>query len=379
MGKRRKSSRPERTAAGEGKGPRIIKWVGSATAVLSLGFGLQQVAQLVSEVRERQRKSAELHSIAKLQQESGDYQAAWTTYERALEAAEPGGQLAKLTGQLGGERRVLREAQEDLATEWIANLSVNTSRGETFSGFMEKLDPVLNRGVANSTGVRKADLLAHAGWATFLKWRDGKWNLNPEQQYKHALQIDPRNPYAHAYLAHWQLFTRRKATMTEAKNHFVEALASGRARSRVRHFQLAAMRNLSSDGEAEFIAVVNDMRKNKEPVDPRTRDDLYSIYSFACSLRYDPEKFARFSEAAPIGEQLATFQELFFGPDATDAAEWRHSGHETCLAQMLELAGEPEKALPVWRALSQKFPAQRGNQYGDRAHQALQRLQSGRQ
>jgi hypothetical protein len=356
-----------------------MKWIGAATAVLSLGFGLQQVIQLVSEVRERQRKSAELHSIAKLQQEAGDYQAAWTTYERALEAAEPGGQLAKLTGQLGEERRRLREAQEDLATAWVANLSVNTSRGETFSGFMEKLDPVLNRGVANSTGVRKADLLAHAGWATFLKWRDGKRNLNPEQQYKQVLQIDLRNPYAHAYLAHWRLWTRREAAMSEAKNHFAAALASGRARNRVRQLQLAAMRNLSSDGDAEFIAVVNDMRKNKEPIDPRTRSDLYSVYSFACSLRYDPEKFARFSEAAPIGEQLATFQELFFGPDATDAAEWRHSGHETCLAQMLELAGEPEKALPVWRALSQKFPAQRGNQYGDRAHQALQRLQSGRQ
>jgi hypothetical protein len=163
--------------------------------------------------------------------------------------------------------------------------------------------------------------------------------------------------------------------MSEAKNHFAAALASGRARNRVRQLQLAAMRNLSSDGEAEFIAVVNDMRKNKGPIDPRTRSDLYSVYSFACSLRYDPERFARFSKAAPIGEQLATFQELFFGPDAEDAAEWRHSGHETCLAQILELAGQPEKALPVWRALSAKFPAKQGNQYGDRAHEAVQRLQ----
>ena len=97
---------------------RVLKWVGGINAILSLLFGLHQMTQLVSNLRERQRHIAELYKVGKLQQGVADYEGVWTGFEQALKTAEAGGQLAKLTGQLGEERRELRQAQLE-ALEWI--------------------------------------------------------------------------------------------------------------------------------------------------------------------------------------------------------------------------------------------------------------------
>jgi len=358
--------------------PRLLKWVGGATAIISLVIALQQVMQLVSDGRERQRQITELERIAGLQRDARNYKGAWASFERALEVAEPGGQLAKLTGQLSDQRRALREAQERLAMVWLENLRVNAEAGESFSDAVGTLDPVLTRGIASGSGEHKADLLAHVGWAGFLRWRDGERRLNPDEQYAQALAIDSGNPYAHAYRAHWMLWTQREAAMREAKEHFVAALASGRVTGHVRGIQLAALRNLSSDGEAEFIAAVNDMRVKKETIDPQARSDLYAIYSFACGLRYDGDRFARFSAAVPVADQLATFQALFFGADKGGPDDNPRPGADACLAHLLEAAGQPEQALLVWTTLAETFPPKDGNRLGDRAREGVERLRGSR-
>ena len=375
MGKEGKGRRSaKRGESDSGQESRVLKWVGGATAVISLVVAAQQAIQLVSDGRERQRQIAELHSVASLQQEAGDYRAAFASFERALEVAEPSGQLAKLTGQLSEQRRQLREAQEDLAMAWLENLQVNASKGETFSDVVGKLDPVLNTGIASSSGDRKADLLAHAGWANFLKSRDGERRLDPDQQYRQALEIDSRNPYAHSYRAHWMLWTRRAAALGDAREHFSAALASGRVTDHVRRIQLSALKNLSSDGEAEFLAAVNDMRAKNETIEPQTRSDLFAMYSFSCSLRHDPDRLARWSLVVPVAEQLATFQALFFGADQVGPDQYPRPGADACLAHLLEGAGQPEKALPVWMALVDRFPPSAGSRLGDRARDAVVRL-----
>src|SRR5207249_4002363 len=125
---------------------RILKWVGGITAILSLLFGLHQMTQLVSNLRERQRHIAELYKVGKLQQGAADYEGARASFEQALKTAEEGEQLPKLTGQLGEERRELRKAQEDLAMEWLENVYVRLSEGQTFSNIVDKLVPILSRG-----------------------------------------------------------------------------------------------------------------------------------------------------------------------------------------------------------------------------------------
>ena len=356
--------------------PRLLKWVGGITAVLSLVFAVQQAVQLVSDSRERQRQITELRSVGSLQRDSGDYRASWATFERAIETAEPSGQLAKLTGQLSDQRRQLREAQEDLAMTWLENLQVRSSEGETFSTVIEPLDPVLNRGIASSDGPRKADLLAHAGWATFLKWRDGQRRLDPDPQYVQALAIDATNPYANAYRAHWLLWTKREEAMPDARPLFTAALSSGRVTAHVRRIQLSALKNLGSDGEAEYVAAVNDMRLKGETIDPQTRSDLYAVYWFACGLREDADRLTQLSAQVPVPEQLAMFQTLYFGADKRGPTDNPRPGADACLAVLYEAAGQPEQALAVWTELAARFPLQSGNRIGDRAREASKRLRS---
>jgi len=326
---------------------RLLKWVGGVTAILSLVFAVQQAIQLVSDVREQRRQITELYKVGKLQQDAADYEGAWASFERALKIAESGGRLAKLTGQLSRETITLREAQEDLAMEWVRNTVGR--EGQSFSGIVDQLVAVLNRGVSNATGVRKADLLAHVGWANFLRWRDGNRQLNPEQQYRQALEIDPANPYAHAQWGHWMIW-RRETSLEEAKRHFSAALASGRAREYVRKIQLAAFQNLGMDGEGDYLGVINEMRRNNEKIDLPTRNRMFAIYTYSC--RYGDERFQRLLSAVPATEQLVTFRALFYDENLEEERRWDREG---CLAALTEAAGDREEALRLWVALRQHY------------------------
>jgi len=375
MPKKGKQTLLDTRRTGGDQGPRdrfsrLMKWVGGVAAILSLIFALHQATQLVSDVREQRRQITELYNVGKLQHSAADYEGAWTSFERALKTAEAGGKLAKLTGQLSKETIALREAQEDLAMEWLENVSA--SRGQTFSDIVDKLVPVLSRGLARSSGARKADILAHLGWANFLRWRDGNRQLNPELQYREALEIDAANPYAHVHWGHWKLWMR--GSSEDARQHFSAAVASGRARDYVRRIQLAALKNLGSEGDREFLTVTNDMRKNNEKIDSRTRNDLYSIYSFACAMRYDADLFTKLLAAVPATEQLTTFQALFYDAHDKDFDERKRPGRDACLATLLEAAGQREEALRLWRALRQDLPPKDGGRLGERAQDAIQRL-----
>ncbi|HEY0670693.1 MAG TPA: hypothetical protein VGD27_00435 [Longimicrobiales bacterium] len=324
---------------------RVLKWAGGITALLSLIFGLQQLTQMVSDTRERKRHTAELHRVGKLQQSASDYPAAWATFETALKSAEPGGQLAKLTGQLDKERLQLRAAQEDLAMQWLNNLRIK--EGENFTDAVAPLSAVITRGITTADGARKADLLAHFGWANFLRHRDGQHDLTPEPQYREALAIDSLNPYARAYLAHWQLWTDREKAWPEARAHFAAALRSGRARADVRRMQLAAIGNLG-DGEIERLRVLADMVKNKEPVDGRTISRAYGDYWSVChrhwnNMGFDPERFEAIRTAIPLEDHIAIFHTLF-----TDFDRWRARERDACLALLFEKSGRRLEALQIW-------------------------------
>jgi tetratricopeptide (TPR) repeat protein len=365
------TSRPAPPGDG-GPPPRIaaaLKWVAGGTAILSLIFGLHQLVQLVSDVRERERSAAELSSIGKQQQAAGDYAAAWGSFEQGLKVAEPGGKIAKLIGRLGEARGALRRAQEDLAIEWLRNVRVSASRGETFSRLVETLTPALHRGVASTEGPRKADLLAHLGWADFLRWRDGRREVDPEQHYRQALAVDPANPYAHAYWAHWQLWTRRAAALAEAREHFAAALAAGRAREHVRHMELSAIANLGQSGDAEYLKLVNDMRRSGETIDARTRGAAFGIYRSGCTSAA-PDRFAQIFAAGSMTEHAATFEALFHAGDF-DQAKARQ--RDACLALLLEAAGQRDQARHAWSTLRQGLsPAD--HEWRDRADAALGRL-----
>jgi hypothetical protein len=343
----------------------LLKWVGGVTAVLSLILGLYQVTQLVSSIRERQRHIAELLAVGKEQQGAGDYPAAWASFEQALKSADEGGQIAKLIGRLDAERHQIREAQEDLAMVWLENIRV--AEGQKFSDTVDKLVLVLDRGITSTSGVRKADLLAHVGWAYFLKTRDGPGNISPEQYYRQALEIDSTNPYAHAHWGHWILWNG--GNLEDARTHFSAAVASGRALPYVRTIQLSALRNSRSEKtEGEFLRVVNDIRKNNEKIDARTLSDVYSIYYFALSAGED---FQRLTAAVPATEQIAMIRALFFGADFDPS---KIPTRQACLATLQEAAGFPDEARKTWLALRSNLPANASRTLVARADAAIKRL-----
>ncbi len=347
----------------------VLKWVVAITAVLSLGFGLNQAVQLISDGRERQRSIAELYRVGKQQQSSADFGGAWTSLEQALKTAEAGGRISKLIGQLSQERREVRMAQEDLAMEWLQYSRL--SGGQTFAEFVEKPLAVIQRGAASASGPRNADLLAHVGWATFLRSRSGQSDLDPEPLYRQAIEADSANPYAHVFWGHWLLWQKRE--LEAALQHFSAAIAAGRARDQVRKIQLAALKNASESGEGDYLVAVNDMRRNNETISSQTRSDLFSIYTLTCAQRYDVERWTALLTALAAADQLITFQSLFYGAHDNDFDRWKRLGRDACLATLLEAAGQREEALKAWVTVRQNLPVQSGN-LNLRAHAAIARL-----
>ena len=134
----------------------------------------------------------------------------------------------------------VRQMQEDVAMEWIRTVRVESGK----SSFGDAIRPALNvvdAALPTATGQRRADLLAHSGWATFLMWRDGDRRLNPVEWYDEATSLDPGNPYANAMLAHWILF--QDDDVPRATKLFDTAIKSGRATDAVRVLQWAAYGN----------------------------------------------------------------------------------------------------------------------------------------
>lgn len=301
---------------------KVFKWVGAITAVLSLLFGVQKLVQTVAENNDRQRQIEELSEVARTQQQAGDYAGAWGSLESALKSAESGGTLARMIGQLDAKTLEVRSAREDLAMEWLRNIRV--SGGQTFSDIVAKLLPSLSQGAASAQGARKADLLAHTGWAYFLRNRDSGGDTDPQRLYERALQADPSNPYAHAFSGHWLLWSRGSAET--AQQHFAAALASGREKPFVRTMQLAAYRNRGSDGDVPFVVVVADMMKNQESIGPGVRRDAASIIQHVCRGSGDDET-ARALKAALTGEALQ-------GIYATANPQSLPAGREACLARL---------------------------------------------
>ena len=227
----------------------------------------------------------------------GRCQATWQARERAL-AAEPGNVQTL-------------DAQADCGMVLVAH--ARTAGNEArFRDVVDPLTPVLSQALETAGGARAADLLAHLGWADFLRSRDGVGGLRPESFYRRAIEQDPDNPYANAMWGHWILW--QHGSLAEAQARFQRALASGREREYVRRLQLVALL-LFGDAPLEFeaVRVANEMRGSGEPVP--TNDAERSVWSKYWNLYYrqllgGTQKEA-FLAILPPAEHLATFRWLF--------------------------------------------------------------------
>src|SRR5437870_549796 len=97
--------------------PKILKWVGYGTAILSLVAGLGKITKVISDRVEARRNIRALLSSEEVQRQGGDYGSAWRSLEQA--------------SQIDPHSAEVLDARENLAMEWLENIRV--LEGEKFS------------------------------------------------------------------------------------------------------------------------------------------------------------------------------------------------------------------------------------------------------
>lgn len=321
---------------------RVLKRVAGVGVILSLLLGLFQAAKLVHDARQRMARVDEMARVAQLQSSRDEPAKAWDGLSRAMALTDEAGPLESSLWAIERRRQVLQTQQEDVAMQWLRD--GRPGPGHAFSEIVDRVAPGLERAVAAPAvvGQRRADLLAHLGWARFLKSRDGVVTADPAADYASALAADPHNAYAHAFWGHWILW--QHGDLAVAMRHFADALGGTRAkdgsvRAWVRSLQVAALRNQrATPADAVLIALINTMRVQQEPIDSIARDSLKQIYY---GFGRDPRRTNALLKAAPPAEQAATVTQLAY------AEPWMRA----VLAQLFEAAGQREQALQAWRAL----------------------------
>lgn len=324
--------------------------------VLLVALGVWQGLSRYAGRSEQTRQVTELLKQGQLQTRSGNYSSAWSVLEQA--------------GSMLPASADVIDAQERLAMEWLEN-----ARGSQLTGSLkdiaDKMLPVLSRGAVAGKGQRSADLLAHMGWADFLRSREGVGGLDPTQNYRRAIESDPTNVFGHTM---WGFEILRKGgPIAEAKKHFAVALESKRQREYVRHMQLAALLwTRSPELEIEAIRVASEMRSGGEAMRADTLEEsdawrLWNIYYSRMVTHYDKSQFLAGLSPA---DHLATFRWLY--PEDRLPEGKKHL-YVYILAQLQELNGDRANALASYRQLHSEIGNERGPLVDDSAA-AIKRL-----
>ena len=301
-----------------GRRARVVAAVAVAAIVAAVA-GFLHWQQLQAD----EAQASALSSAARQLCESGDYALGWQRFDEAV-ARYP-------------DRPALRRAREDCGMAWLRNIRVREGK-ETFTSIVDRVLPILAEGAASATGQHAADLMAHMGWADFLRIREGASGLDPLAHYRKALAAEPSNVYAHAMWGHRIMASR--GPIEEAKQHFAAALGGGRERSYVRKTQFSAMLySREPAGQIEAARIADEMRKGGEAIDADLRERLWrDVYYDSLMSRDRKEAFlAAMRDKDHVATFLWLYPESQVRPDR--AWQWRFF-----LASLEEAAGERSAA-----------------------------------
>lgn len=304
---------------------KLLAWVGGLTAILTLFFSLRDFTGFFTSTSGRRQEVETLLATAALQKEHGQFAAAWN----ALAQADTMGQL--------GDKVTM--AREDLAMRWLED-GHGGGADNSLSGLADLVSPVLAKGAATATGHRKADLLAHLGWAEFYHWRGGAREAHPEDYYRQSLGTDPANPYGHAMLAHWILWNHQ--SLDSARSHFAAALISDSSRVFVRSLEIGGYSSLQSPaGNIELVRVVAEMQQRKEMVSEEARKALWDLH-WSCFVTTLAEcDAAKLRGGISAAEHLATWEYAMNGSEFPAA---KGVQYEFVEARLEEAAGDGGQA-----------------------------------
>jgi len=325
------------------------KWLGVGAAALSVVSAVYGTLQYHAEKNARAERSTELLATSQIQQKARDYPAAWSSLKDAVAEIDKEGVLVRALGGLSAEQTRVHIAQEDLAMQWVRDGGSRAERGH-LAEISDAVLPVLSSGASHAQEVRKADLLAHIGWAYWLKALDGAEGVKELQFYKEAIALDPRNPYANTFWAMPVIDQNnaKEAGVAQAKKLYDAALASSRATGELRQWirtrEFASVRTYTSYKTAMpfFWQVVGEMQKAGEPIDERWLSEVQDQY---LANEISMTSFTDHLNAAltylPLPVHIDLLQQLL----KTQEDKERQGELQIVLALALEKAGKPQEAL----------------------------------
>jgi tetratricopeptide (TPR) repeat protein len=331
-------------SASPGKRPQrwsgLLKTIGAVSAALSFLLVLNQVTGVLQDFRIHHKEFREAMKIGDQAQERQDYPAAFASFKHAVE--------------LDPIDRKAQDSETKAAMLWLEN--AETTQNQTFTDIVSQILPVLDRALANAKGQAAADILAHMGWADFLRYREGtREGPEIEQSLQRAITIDKNNPYAQVMSGFWVLW--QGGSVDSADGHFAAALASGRERAYVRSLQIAALINsCRKNVDVALLRVANEMRKNGEPLSHSRRAEVLEC-TIGARVR-DRDKLVTALSALPPAEMLSTYDWLYDG--YSNSWDDNKGGRRQFVeANLDEIAGYDAQALPIYKSLQKSLAGTR--------------------
>jgi tetratricopeptide (TPR) repeat protein len=344
-----------------------LKAAGAVSAVVSFLLALNQVTGVVQEFRIHHKEFREAMQAGAQAENREDYHAAFDSFKHALD--------------LDPIDRSAQERQTEAAMLWLESfdptpdtlISDDPAADRSVIDAANLVLPVFDKGLVRAKGPAAADILAHVGWANFLRYREGvKEGITIDENFRQALEKDPNNVYAHAMWGFWIVW--HDGNLEPANQHFSAALASGRKKEYVRDLQLAALVHRHNDEtDAAELRVANEMRKNGETISDR---QCHDILDDTIGDRLDMHnKLAAILSVLPAKEMQATFDWLNAGKVTSTNEKQAYSPF--IAANLLEIAGDREGALSIYRTL-QKDPRSKFLSLTGAIDDAIKRLSSGK-
>lgn len=342
----------------------LMSWTGRITAVVGLcatiGGG---VTWLMTHQRQQQERATQLE-LAQTQAAQGDYE----------KSAETSAALLKTDPQ---DRTALDNQLND-AMLWAENFSVEVPEGQSATGpagkALDEMMPILEAGLARSTGSRAADVQAHLGWAHWLNQHIAERESGPaaEQNFRAALATDPANAYANAMLGNWML--QNGGDFSEAVQHLRAGAAAVKARPFVRQLQIAGLVDGDSQAGArgELMKVANAMRIGGEPL---SADDKRQVLYACCDVSATRHvELVESLSSVPPDNAWSTYLWLEDASSARSPDPLRGPIHDFIQANLLEISGKAPQALEQYRAAKQKLHAIPGTSLEGSVDAAIRRL-----
>lgn len=330
----------------------FLKWIAAGIGVIALLIGINQGIKFYLKWQEENEKVESMVAAARMLNDSGDYEGAWKLLEQA---------------------RILRPSLNKVKTErantamlWLRNVHLGILQEEKISSVADKLLPALLERLKTAQGKEKADVLAHIGWANFLKFKDGNHNVKVEENFREALKSDSVNVFANGMLGFWLLYPEGgSGNIAEAKKHFEAAKVDGREGKFLRKLTLWAYRhgNTVLQYEPEIIIAVNEMRLQKDTLSLIERMQIVNDTYYSDDETLD----SIFTRLTPQ-EHLLTFFYLTRGIDL-DGRLYLQFIHAMILERMEDYRG----AMQVYKAIASK-KSYEDFKYKDEVGEGIKRL-----